>query len=177
VNPRYRRHKANLGAVRLVRVVLVAALGPACTPSDRAEPVDVAAVRAQIDSVFSGLTQAMIAGDTAAVGRFYTDSAVFAETGAPTMRSGAAIRSGTAAVFACCRYVESRPQPEITEVSGDRAFQFGTYRDVIQPTGQPPLAMFGRYSAVLERDSMNAWRISRIVVIRDSSVTLAPERR
>jgi hypothetical protein len=46
---------------------------------------------------------------------------------------------------------------------------FGTYRDVIQPSGQTPIALYGRLLAVLERDRTGAWRISRLVVIRDSS--------
>jgi ketosteroid isomerase-like protein len=122
--------------------------------------------------MWAGLTRAMIAGDTAAMAAFYTDSAIFAETGWATTRGSAAIRAGAAGVFACCRYLESQFQPEVTEISNHYALQFGTYRDVIEPAGKPPLAMHGRVSAVLERDTTGAWRISRLVVIRDSSVTL-----
>ncbi len=141
--------------------------------SDHATPSEMLLVRAQLDTLWSGLARAMTAGDTAMVAAYYTDSAYFAETGAPTMRGSASIRSGTARVFACCRYLESRVQPELTELSGERAFQFGTYRDVIQPSGRPPLAFYGRFAAVLQRDSAAAWRISRVVVIRDSSAAVS----
>jgi ketosteroid isomerase-like protein len=135
-------------------------------------PEDLSVVRPQLDSLWARLEQAMLAADTATLRMIYTDSATFAETGWPTARGREAIVSGASGVFACCRYIESRFQPEVTEVSGNRATQFGTYRDVIEPTGQPRLAMFGRVSATLERDTTGAWRVSRLVVIRDSSVTL-----
>lgn len=112
----------------------------------------------------------MTAGDTSKLSAFYSDTALFAETGAPTMRGFAKIRAATAGVFACCRYLESRVQPEITELSGRRAFQFGTYRDVIQPAGQPPITFHGRFSAILDLDNANGWRVTRLVVIRDSSI-------
>jgi len=139
--------------------------------------LDVAAVRAQLDSVWSGLGRAMTAADTAKLADFYSDSALFAETGSPTLRGLSTIRSASAAVFACCRYLESTVQPELTEVSGGRAFQFGTYRDMIQPSGQPVLTFYGRFSAIFDRDSTGTWRLTRIAVIRDSSVPPMPRSR
>jgi hypothetical protein len=88
----------------------------------------------------------------------------------PTVRGLTNIRLASAVVFACCEYVESEVKPEVTEVSGSRAFQFGTYRDVIQPSGQSQITMYGRFSAIIDRDSANTWRVTRMVVIRDSSV-------
>ena len=147
-----------------------ALLGGCASERDDVVP-DLSVVRPQLDRVWARLEQAMRTADTAALQTLYSDSAIFAETGGPTARGRAAIVTGALTVFACCRYIESRFQPEVTEVSGNRATQFGTYRDVIEPTGQARLAMFGRVSAVLERDSAGAWRVSRLVVIRDSSVT------
>ena len=161
-------------------LVLVLALSSACTrASEQATAENVSAVRAQLDSVWDGLSRTMMAGDTAALAAFYTDSAYFAETGQPTLRGSAAIRGATARLFACCRYLESRLQPELTELAGGRAFQFGTYRDVIQPSGQPAMTLHGRLHAVLDRDRTGAWQISRLVVIRDSSSGRAesPSRR
>lgn len=112
----------------------------------------------------------MTAGDTSKLSAFYSDTTLFAETGASTIRGLTKIQVATASVFTCCRYLESQVRPEITELSGRRAFQFGTYRDVIQPAGQSPITFHGRFSAILDRDSTNAWRVTRLVVIRDSSV-------
>src|SRR5688572_27734767 len=139
---------------------------------DDVPPEDLSVIRPQLDSLWARLGQAMTTADTATMRMIYTDSSTCAETGWPTAGGRAAIVSGASGVFACCRYMESRFQPEVTEVSRNRATQFGTYRDVIEPTGQPRLAMFGRVSATLERDTTGAWRVSRLVVIRDSSVTL-----
>ena len=153
----------------------IALLSACVADTDDASP-EASVVRTQLDSVWVRLERAMASADTAALTTLYTDSAVFAETGGPTIRGSVAIRAGAASVFACCKYVESRFKPELTDVSGNRAFQFGTYRDVIQPAGQAALAMHGRVSAVLERDSAGVWRISRLVAIRDSSVRLTSEK-
>ena len=159
-------------------VVFVAFVCSACgAAAERAEPADFSVVRAQLDTLWLSLAAAMTAADTAAVADFYTDSAYFAETGMPTARGRSAIVAATAGVFACCRYLESRQQIELLELVGNRALQFGTYRDVIEPIGQAPLAFFGRFDAVLERDTANRWRISRLVVIRDSSAQLTSRAR
>jgi ketosteroid isomerase-like protein len=111
----------------------------------------------------------MTAGDTARLADFYSDTALFAETGAPTLRGLASIQAASAAVFTCCRYLESKVLPELTEVSGRRAFQFGTYRDVIQ-SGERRYTFYGRFSAIFDRDTADIWRVTRIAIIRDSSV-------
>jgi ketosteroid isomerase-like protein len=130
---------------------------------------DVDLSRAQLDSLWSGLSAAMMAGDTSRLTAFYSDSAVFAETGTPTLAGLEKIKEAAAGVFACCRYLESRVRPEITEVSGGRAFQFGTYRDVIQPVGEAPITFYGRFSAIIDRGSANSWYVSRLMVVRDST--------
>ena len=131
---------------------------------------DVDLTQVQLDSLWSGLSAAMMAGDTSRLTAFYTDSAVFAETGTPTLMGLGNIKNAAAAVFVCCQYLESRVRPEITEVSGRRAFQFGTYRDVIQPAGQAPITFHGRFSAIIDQGSANSWYVSRLIVIRDSTI-------
>ena len=162
---------------RVAAAVVCLAFCPSCAREPDAPALDVAAVRAQLDSVWSGLGRAMTTGDTAKLADFYSDSALFAETGSATLRGLSSIRTASAAVFACCRYLESNVQPELTEVSGGRAFQFGTYRDVIQPSGQPVLTFYGRFSAIFDRDSAETWRLTRIAIIRDSSVPPLPRSR
>ncbi|MDF2773833.1 MAG: hypothetical protein K0S86_3330 [Geminicoccaceae bacterium] len=155
-----------------------AALVAGCAAgSDRMASVDTIAVRAQVDSTWRGVEGAMVAGDTTKLAWFYTDSASFAETGVPTMRGRAALLSGAARAFESMRYLESRFTPEVTEVRDDRVFQFGTYRDVVQPNGQDVLEVRGRVAAVLERGSSGTWRVGRLVVIRDTVVALPPASR
>jgi ketosteroid isomerase-like protein len=141
-----------------------------CAPESRRAPPDLSVVRNELDSLWLGLSHTMVAGDTSRLGQFYADTALFAETGAPTVRGLAGLRAASAAVFACCRYLESNVRPELTEVSGERVFQYGTYRDVIEPAGQQPITFYGRFSAIFDRDSARSWRLARITIIRDSSV-------
>ena len=154
-------------------VTLTLSLG--CARSESL-PGDLDLARAQLDTLWSGLSAAMMAGDTSRLSAFYSDSALFAETGSPTLVGLPRIKAAAAGVFACCRYRESGLRPQITELSGRRAFQFGTYRDVIQPIGQEPVTFHGRFSAILDRGSANSWYVTRLVVIRDSSIPPLPPR-
>lgn len=168
----------NCGPPRLhavAAVVVSLALSMSCARSETSLG-DLDLTKAQLDTVWLGLSAAMMAGDTSRLAAFYSDSAVFAETGTSTLVGLAKIQAATASVFACCRYLESGVRPEITELSGRRAFQFGTYRDVIQPSGQTPITFYGRFSAILDRSSTNAWYVTRLMVIRDSSVPPLPAR-
>ena len=140
-----------------------------CARSAETSDGDVDLTHAQLDSLWSGLSAAMMAGDTSRLTAFYSDSAVFAEAGTPTLAGLPRIKEAAAGVFACCQYQESRVRPEITEVTGGRAFQFGTYRDVIKPLGQAPITFYGRFSAIIDRSSANSWYVTRLMVIRDSS--------
>ena len=69
--------------------------------------------------------------------RLYTDSAYVVESGLPTVRGNAALRSVVKDVLSGVRFLESSIRPELTEVVGDRVLQFGEYRDVLQPIGKP----------------------------------------
>lgn len=169
-----RAYRGVLTAVMLAGVTLHAGCAAA---ADQTPPVDTGAVRAQIDSMWTGLSQAMVNADTAALARYYTEDVSFAETGVPTMRGRAALVSGAAEAFGGMRYIESRFEPELTEFWRDRVFQLGTYRDVVQPTGQATLEARGRLSAVIERDSAGAWRVGRLFVIRDSVRPLTGQPR
>ena len=151
------------------------ALSLGCSRSET--PVaDLELAKTQLDTMWTGLSAAMMAGDTSRFPAFYSDSALFAETGSPTLVGLARIQAAAATVFACCRYLESRVRVEVTELAGRRAFQFGTYRDVIEPSGEAPITFYGRFSAILDRGSANPWQVTRMMVIRDSSVPPLPQR-
>lgn len=49
-------------------------------------PGDLDLAQAQLDTLWTGLSAAMMAGDTSRLSAFYSDSALFAETGSPTLR-------------------------------------------------------------------------------------------
>lgn len=151
--------------------VLVVSFGLACAaPEPDAPRPDVTVVRTQLDSLWTQYAAAAVAGDVEAIANFYTDSAYIVESGLPTIRGKAALRSTAQNVFAGIRFHEASIRPELTEVVGDHVLQFGAYRDVLQPTGQPVQVVFGRFSAVLHQDSAGSWRISRLIAVADSTV-------
>jgi uncharacterized protein (TIGR02246 family) len=159
-----------------ILVVACLALGFGCDDSRGGQVLESSSkAPAELDSLWAGLKRAMVAGDTAALARLYADSAYFSETGTPTLRGKGAILAATAEVFACCEYIDSHLDVEITEVIGDRALQFGTYRDVIRPHGQSELVMYGRVDAMLERHTDGRWLIRRVTVIRDSMLPVPPD--
>ena len=146
-------------------------LGLACTARESEAPrLDLALVRTQLDSLWAQYAAAAVAGDGDAIARLYTDSLYLVESGLPTIRGNAALRTVVKDILAGVRFHESTIRPELTEFAGDQVLQFGEYRDVLQATGQPLQVVFGRFSAVLQQDSAGAWRIRRLIAVADSTV-------
>lgn len=149
-------------------VVVLLALGCA-VPAAEAPPPDLAVVRSQIDSVWARYSAAAVAGNADGIADLYVDSAYVVETGLATIRGKTALRSVAKDILAGIRIHESTIRPELTELAGDRALQFGEYRDVIQPKGQARQVVFGRFGAVLQRDTSGSWRVSRLMAVADST--------
>ena len=162
--------------LRAVTGVVFFALACASPPRESQEP-DLSAIRSELDSLWARYSAAVIAGDAEAVARLYTDSAYLVESGLPTVRGNAAVRAVANEVLGNIRILESSVRPELTETAGSRVLQFGTYRDVLQPSGQPAQVVLGRFAAVLERDSAATWRVSRLFAFPDSAVSLSTTAR
>jgi ketosteroid isomerase-like protein len=167
---------ANMSLRRLAGGVVLLALACAAPRPEPAAP-DHAIIVAQIDSLWTRYKAAAVAEDVDALARIYTDSAYLVELGLPTTRGNAAIHSLVKEVLAGVRILESDIRPELTEVLGDRVLQIGEYRDVLQPTGQPVQAAFGRFAAVLRQDSVGSWRVDRLIAFPDSTVAQAASGR
>ena len=148
-----------------------ALLGFACASPQRESPAtDLAVVRSQIDSVWTKYSAAAVGGDADGITQLYADNAYVVESGLPTIRGNAALRSVVKEVLGGVRFLESSIRPELTEIAGDRVLQFGTYRDVLQSTGKSAEVVVGRFAAVLLRDSTSSWRVSRLIAVADSTV-------
>jgi ketosteroid isomerase-like protein len=159
---------ARLSALCAATVALTAA----CTPSSPPSPgATVGVVRTALDSMWAGYTRAFLAGDSLRVMAYFTDSAWVIEPGAPTLRGRAAIAHAIAAELTAGRYLDSRLNPDLTELAGAKAIQLLTFHDVYQPAGQAPQDLYGRLGAVLERGDAGTWRISRVIALVDSSAT------
>lgn len=159
------------------------AMGLACltlgctTPRPGPAAPDLAVVRGEIDSVWAAYRRAALAGDTEALAQLYAGDPYVIESGLPTIRGDSAFRSTVAGVLAGVRFLDSRITPDRTEFAGDRVLQFGTYRDDLQPTGQPVQVVHGRFVAVFVPDTSGGWKISRLVAVADSTVPQAPPSR
>ena len=151
-----------------VGVVLIS-LGCAA-PSQQVPAPDLSVARPQIDSLWAKYSTAILAGDADGIASLYADSAYLVESGLPTIRDNAALRSTVKDVLGGVHFLESTIRPEITELAGDRVLQFGVYRDVLQSTGQPVQVVNGRFAAVLQRDGQASWRVSRLIAVADSTV-------
>lgn len=158
--------------LRVVTGMVLFALACASPPQEGQE-TNLSAIRSELDSLWARYSAAVIAGDAEAVARLYTDSAYLVELGLPTVRGNSAVRAVAMEVLGGIRILESSVRPELTETAGDRVLQFGTYRDVLQPSGQPTQVVLGRFAAVLERDTAATWRLSRLFAFPDSTAPLS----
>jgi len=160
-------------------VLLTSVVAAACTSGAPAVPVvDIAQTRLALDSLWAAYGRAAASGDASQITAFYPDSVYLIEPDMPTLRDRAALQAIVLDAFKAGRYLEARIQPEVTEAVGDRVMQFGSYLERFEPTGQPAMTTYGRFGAVLGRDSSGAWKILRLVAAKDSTVVAsAPSAR
>lgn len=152
------------------------ALGCAAPQSSSAAP-DAATVKAEVDSLWRTYEAAAMAGNVDAVVALYADSATVLESGMATMRGRESVRGIATELFKTIRIAESRIRPDMTDIDGDRVFQYGTYQDLVESAGQPTQRVYGRFSAVLDRQPAGGWRIRSITAVVDSTVAQpAPAR-
>jgi ketosteroid isomerase-like protein len=156
----------------------IALIGFACaSPRQESPPPDSSAIRTDLDSLWARYTAAAVAGDGDAIAQLYADNAYVVESGLATIRGKDALRSVVKEVLGGVRFIEASITPELTEVTGDRVLQFGSYRDVLQQGGQPVQVVVGRFSAVLHRDSTGSWRVRSLIAVADSTVPLAVKQK
>ncbi len=152
------------------RVLLLCAIAAAgCAPRPVA-PADLTAAGAQLDSLWARYSAAAVAGDAAAIAALYAEDAVLIESGLPTTRGRAAVEEVARGMLGSLRLLEVGIHPEPPEAIGDHVLQLGTYRDVLQQGNQPVQVVYGRFTALLQRDSTAAWRIRRLMAVMDSTV-------
>lgn len=145
-----------------------------CSPEQRASAADglsLPTVEAELQSMWAEYVAAVKAGDAGRIAALYADSIYFMETGAPTLRSREALAAFAAQALGEVRILDSKILPEFTEFHGSSVAQYGSYVDVIELPGQAPIRKHGRYAAIVERDSAQTWRLTRLVALVDSTPT------
>jgi uncharacterized protein (TIGR02246 family) len=107
-------------------------------------------------------------GDGASVAALYADDAVTGPPGAPAVRGKSAILEyflKDAAAFAATGYLDSDGPASDLEISGDVAWQWGTYK-ITDKSGA--VAATGKYLSVLRRRGKK-WVIIRDIYNSDTS--------
>ena len=142
----------------------------ACSGADTAQqnvpdqPVaDVAAVRQAIEASKQTLVAAFKAGDGAAAAAVYAPDALVMPPNEATMQGADGISQGLAGMF------QQVAMPAMTmtiadlTVSGDYAFENGTYEWTIQPkaAGAPAMNDKGKYLSVWQKQSDGSWKLLR----------------
>ena len=96
--------------------------------------------------------------DAATVSGFYTDDAVLAGTTVPVTNGRAAIEKVWADAFPIASNL--KVNSEKTEVSGDMAYDYGSYSQHIAPPKGKAMEDAGRYLVVFKRQADGSWKIA-----------------
>ena len=158
------------GTVRsLAFALLISGLFSACAPQTSRSPVTTLAIKAAIDSLWTGYAHASDRRDAAAFGALFTEDATLMYSGAPTARGREAIRTYLASLYSGIDATGLRVVPDETRVSGLFAVQGGTFEGTFLQKDKSMMEL-GRYTLVAEMQPDHAWKIARLTAIVDSTV-------
>jgi len=153
-------------------VILAAAL--ALFGCSAAQPkTDPKTDKEAVEKVRDTFTDAFNANDPEKVASVYSEYAVMMNNGQPTAQGRAAITESNRKVFDQFKG-KITLSPQNTKVSGDLAFDEGTYTTVMTPKagGGQPVTDDGRYIVILQRET-DGWKV--IEDIGNVSKAAAPE--
>ena len=153
----------------LVLVFTVAACSKADTPAadtsgataTATAPANDDAARDAIGKIRSDWQAAANRKDSAAVAAYYADDATFVGTESPLAEGRSAIQSAFAQSFPVSN-IESIDSKELV-VSGDVAYDYGTFRQVVTMPNAKPQTINGHYLVTLKRQGDGTWKITRHV--------------
>lgn len=130
----------------------------ACTP---AAPVhDMAADVAAVGKVRDAYATAFNAGNADAVGALYAADGNSMESMQPTLTGPSAIAAANKAMMDQMASAKVTITAAQTEVSGNMAYDQGTYQLVLTPKTGAATTEDGRYLVVLKRQADGSWRIA-----------------
>jgi uncharacterized protein (TIGR02246 family) len=125
-----------------------------------------------IAAVWQAYQTAGPAADVATFLAICTEDIALSSPGMPTVRGRVALKAFLEAGFKAAHYSEVSIFPETPAVNGDRATQFGTYRETYTTApGLPAITDYGQFAAELRRGGDGKWRLARQLAAKDSSVT------
>ncbi len=139
----------------LVATVGVLALVTACGGTR-----DTTADLAAIGKVRDAYAAAFNAGNAGALGALFAADGNDMENAQPTAIGPQAVEAATTALLAQMASQNVVITPEKTDVSGDFAYERGTYKTTLTPkSGGPPIVEDGRYLVVLQRQADGSWKL------------------
>lgn len=124
-------------------------------------PANDDAVKDAIGKIRSDWMAAANRKDSGAVAAYYADDATLVGTETPFAEGRSAIQSAFANSFPVSR-VESIDSKELV-VSGDVAYDYGTFRQLVSMPNAQPQTINGHYLVTLKRQGDGTWKITRHV--------------
>lgn len=139
----------------LVATVGMLALVTACGGTHDTT-VDLAA----IGKVRDAYAAAFNAGNAGALGALFAADGNDMGNAQPTAIGPQAVEAATTALLAQIASQNVVITPEKTDVSGDFAYERGTFKTTLTPkSGGPPIVEDGRYLVVLQRQADGSWKL------------------
>ncbi len=129
-------------------------------PSAAAPPA--ASVKAGLEEAMRRYASLIQKADAVSVSESYTEDGELIEPGMEPLKGRAAIR-GFLESSGSRRIESSEMKPEVTEVSGDGAYQWGTYAQRVVLPGKPAAEFRGRFVAQWSRQADGRWLIRRLL--------------
>jgi uncharacterized protein (TIGR02246 family) len=154
--------------MRAVRMALAAVLLGACakgggragdSSAAGASAADTANAAAAVAKVREAWADGAHNKDAAGVAAMYTDDAVLVGSEQPLTSGRSAIQAALEKQFPISHGLQINS--ENTDVSGDLAYDFGTYAQEVQPPGGKMTVVGGAYLVVLKRQANGSWKIVR----------------
>ena len=121
---------------------------------------DAAADLAAIGKVRDGYVAAFNAGNAKDLGALYTADAQSMENAQPTATGPQGVETANSALMSQMTSQSVVVTPEQTDVSGDMAFDRGTYKTTLTPKSGAAVVEEGRYLVVLKRQTDGSWKIA-----------------
>jgi len=140
--------------------ILILAAALALTGCSSGQPkTDPKADKEAVEKIRQAFTEAFNDNDAVKVGSIYSENAVVMNNGQPTAQGRAAITESNKMLFDQFKG-KITLSPQNTKVSGDLAFDEGTFMTVMTPKSGDgkPVTDEGRYIVILQREK-DGWKV------------------
>jgi uncharacterized protein (TIGR02246 family) len=150
--------------MHLVEVAVASVLVAACGAGPPQVDTDAGAAGASaVARAMEEYVDALRTNDPVGLLALWGDDPVWIAAGTPTVRGRAEFESTVRQIFANNTVTDASATIEETAVSGDLAYQIGTYSETLAPASGEPQTIQGRFIFIWRRQPGGAWKIVRAV--------------